>query len=454
MLEINVPRIYISAIKKSSGKTTVAVALSKILSEKYNLLTFKKGPDYIDPMWLECASKNYCYNLDFFFLKDNLYNYFVNKIKQNNCNFCLIEGNHGLFDDIYLDGKTSNASLSKITKTPVVLVIDASEFGRSIAALLQGFVNFDRDVFIGGVILNKIQSARQENKLIEAIKKYVGIPVLGVLPQQNQSIDQRHLGLSSILPIEKKQELIENITYNLEKYMDIQEIIHIAQQSPKLYADENKLTIKKLNKNVRLAIAYDEAFNFYYNQNLENLQLMGIEIKKFSPLYDEQLPVADALYIGGGFPELFLKKLQNNNSIRKQINKSANDGMPIYAECGGLMYLTNSIYYSDIIGEMCSVFDLQTHISKRPIGHGYTILLPKNKESFIGNKKINAHEFHHAFFPTFIGIDCFFNIERGYGINGTCDGAIKNDVLAGFSHIFDYNNDFFYNWIKSNALDS
>ncbi len=448
MLEINVPRIYISAIKKSSGKTTVAIALSKILSRKYNLLTFKKGPDYIDPIWLECASKNYCYNLDFFFLKENLYSYFVNKIKQSNCNFCLIEGNHGLFDDIHLDGKTSNASLSKVTKTPIILVIDVSEFGRSIVAVLQGFVNFDRDVFIGGVILNKIQSARQENKLIEAIKKYVNIPVLGVLPQQKQSIDQRHLGLSSTMPIEKKQELIENIADNLEKYMDIQEIIHIAKQSPKLYADESKLAIKKLNKHVRLAIAYDEVFNFYYNHNLENLQLMGIEIKKFSPMRDE-MPVADALYIGGGFPELFLKELQNNENIRKQINKLANEGMPIYAECGGLMYLTNSIYYNDIIGEMCSVFDLQTHISKKPIGHGYTVLLPKNKESFIGDKKIYAHEFHHAFFPVFSGINCFFNIERGYGINGTCDGAVKNNVLAGFSHIFDYNNDFFYNWIKS-----
>ncbi|MGB9763617.1 MAG: AAA family ATPase, partial [Minisyncoccia bacterium] len=237
MKEISAPRIYISAFKKSSGKTTVSIALSKILSRKYKLLTFKKGPDYIDPMWLELASNNPCFNLDFFFLKDQIYSYFVNKIDQSKCSFFLIEGNHGLFDDIYLDGKTSNASLAKITKTPVVIVVDVSELGRSLVALLKGIVDFDKDVFISGVILNKIQSVRQEKKLIEAIKNYTDLPILGTLPAQSISITQRHLGLTSILQEEKKQELIENITSNLENYLDVTQITKIAYSAPKLHVD-------------------------------------------------------------------------------------------------------------------------------------------------------------------------------------------------------------------------
>ena len=266
MKEISAPRIYISAFKKSSGKTTISIALSKILSRKYKLLTFKKGPDYIDPMWLELASNNPCFNLDFFFLKDRIYSYFVNKIDQSKCNFFLIEGNHGLFDDIYLDGKTSNASLAKITKTPVIIVVDVSELGRSLVALLKGMVDFDKDVFISGVILNKIQSVRQEKKLIEAIKNYTDLPVLGSLPVQSISITQRHLGLTSTLQEEKKQELIENIASNLENYLDITQITKIASNAPKLYVDDYSVHIRKLKKQVVIAIAFDEAFNFYYKK--------------------------------------------------------------------------------------------------------------------------------------------------------------------------------------------
>jgi cobyrinic acid a,c-diamide synthase len=453
MLKINVPRLYISAIKKSSGKTTLSIALSSILSKKYKLLTFKKGPDYIDPMWLESASRNYCYNLDFFFLKDKIYTYFVNKVNQNKCDFCLIEGNHGLFDDIYADGRTSNASLAKITKTPVILVIDVSEFGRSIAPLLLGFINFDKDVLIAGVVLNKVQSSRQEKKLIEAIKKFVNIPILGVLPQQDESITQRHLGLSSTLKLEQKQELIDKIAYELEKHIDVSEIIKIAKTAPDLYANKYVASTKKLNKKITIAVAFDEAFNFYYNQNLEILKSLGVEIKRFSPLFDEELPNADAIYIGGGFPELFLGQLEKNFKLRSQIKKASEEGMLIYAECGGLMYLTNNIIYNDSISKMCSVFNLNTYLSKKPMGHGYTVLSAKNRGSFLDGKKIYAHEFHHGFFKEFSGIDCFFNIERGYGINGICDGATINRTLANFSHIFDYDNDFFYNWFKSNGLD-
>ncbi|PMP92878.1 MAG: hypothetical protein C0173_01635 [Desulfurella sp.] len=405
-------------------------------------------------MWLELASNNPCFNLDFFFLKDQIYSYFVNKIDQSKCNFFLIEGNHGLFDDIYLDGKTSNASLAKITKTPVVIVVDVSELGRSLVALLKGMVDFDKDVFISGVILNKIQSVRQEKKLIEAIKNYTDLPILGTLPAQSVSITQRHLGLTSVLQEEKKQELIENITSNLENYLDVTQITKIAYNAPKLHVDNYNVPIRKLKKQVVIAIAFDEAFNFYYKQNLQNLQSMGVEIKKFSPIKDESIPLADAIYIGGGFPELFLDQLQKNFDLRNQIKKASKEGLPIFAECGGLMYLTNSIEYNENKAKMCGIFNLETQLSNKPKGHGYTILSPKKKHSFIENKKIYAHEFHHGFFTEFKDIECFFDVIRGYGINGVCDYALKDNVMAGFSHIFDEKSDFFYNWIKENKLDS
>lgn len=451
---ISLPRLYISAIKKNSGKTTISLAIARILSQKYKVLTFKKGPDYIDPMWLECASKNKCYNLDFFFLKDKIYDYFADKIVESECNFCLIEGNHGLFDDIYDDGRSSNASLAKITKSPVILILDVSEFGRTLAALVQGCINFDKDVQIAGIVLNKVQSKRQETKLAQAIKDYTNLPILGVIPNQESTILQRHLGLTSTLTIKQRCELIENIASAIKPYLNIDEIVSVANLSQNLYFNRLEKPIKKLNREITLAVAYDEAFNFYYHQNIENLCSMGVKIKKFSPLYDTDLSNADAVYIGGGFPELFLETIEKNASLRNQIWQKSQEGLPIYAECGGLMYLTKSIEYNGNIGNLCGVFDFHTKLSKRPIGHGYTILSPKNQNSFLNSNKIFAHEFHHGYFENNENLECFFNVERGYGINGTCDGAVKNNVLANFSHIFDYENDFFYNWIKSNKLDS
>ncbi|MCL4542586.1 MAG: hydrogenobyrinic acid a,c-diamide synthase (glutamine-hydrolyzing) [Deltaproteobacteria bacterium] len=453
--------LYISAAKRNSGKTTISIAVMRLLRDKGLIVQpFKKGPDFIDPMWLSAATGKNCYNLDFYFMsKDKIKKHFLEY--SLNSDISIIEGNHGLYDSFDLYGKSSNASMAKLLSLPVILVIDVGELNRGVVPLLLGFVNFDKNVNIKGVILNKVHSKRHEKNLIKAINYYTDLKVVGNIPNDPElSIKQRHLGLLSTLAGKDIENLVFNISSKILNCLDLEGIIDISRIAPQSLTKSYGNIKLKYNiitppaktesgrgvRRVKIGLAYDGAFNFYYNENIKALENLGCDIFKFSPLEDVSLPEVDALYIGGGFPEIFCKDLEANINLRRDIREKIETGLPVYAECGGLMYLCRSIACDGIMYEMVGAIDAGVKWTKRPKGHGYTKLTPvfydKNGRLWFNKiKSIKGHEFHHSYLenletPLSNNMNFAFNVEKGFGVNGTSDGIIYKNIIASYTHVF------------------
>ncbi len=456
--------IYISAVKRNSGKTTISMALSRLLRNKgLSVQPFKKGPDFIDPMWLNIASGKRTYNLDFYFMSGNkIRNHFINHSLDSEIS--IVEGNHGLHDSFDIYGKSSNAEMAKLLGLPVILLIDVGELNRGVVPLILGFQEFDKEVNIKGIILNKVHSKRHEKNLLRAIKYYTDLKVVGNIPNNPEfSVKQRHLGLLSTLSAEEVEKLVAEMSSKISEYIDLESIIKISKAANKSYPDIADIKIKRnransksnVRKLLKIGLAYDNAFNFYYNENLEALEDLGCEIIKFSPIEDKHLPDVDALYIGGGFPEIFSGVLQANIGIRKEIKQKIEDGLPVYAECGGLMYLCKSISYENNFNEMVGVIDADVKLTKKPKGHGYTKLSPyiyeNNKEGLWFNKikLIKGHEFHHSFLEmSHDRYKFIFRMKKGYGVDGVSDGITYKNVLAGYTHMYSPSSPgWFRNWV-------
>ena len=456
--------IYISAAKRNSGKTTISVALSRLLRNKgMSVQPFKKGPDFIDPMWLNIASGKRTYNLDFYFMSRNkIRNHFINHSLDSEIS--IVEGNHGLHDSFDIYGKSSNAEMSKLLGLPVILLIDAGELNRGVVPLILGFQEFDKEVDIKGIILNKVHSKRHEKNLLRAIKYYTDLKVVGNIPNNPEfSVKQRHLGLLSTLSAEEVDKLVAEMSSKISEYIDLGNIIKISKAANKSHPDIKNSPALSLKNNIKrnirntlkIGLAYDNAFNFYYNENLEALEDLRCEIIKFSPIADTHLPEVDALYIGGGFPEIFSRDLQANINIRKEIRQKIEQGLPVYAECGGLMYLCKSISYENNFNEMVGAIDADVKLTKKPKGHGYTKLSPyiyeNNKEGLWFNKikLIKGHEFHHSFLEMSPDRYKFsFKMKKGYGVDGVSDGITYKNVLAGYTHMYSPSSPgWFRNWI-------
>lgn len=455
--------IYISAVKRNSGKTTISVAISRLLKNKGLFVQpFKKGPDFIDPMWLNIASGKRAYNLDYYFMSQNkIKNHFLTH--SLNADISIVEGNHGLHDSLDIYGKSSNAEMAKLLGLPVILLIDVGELNRGVVPLILGFKEFDKNVNIKGIILNKVHSKRHEKNLLKAIKYYTDLKVVGTIPNNPDfSIKQRHLGLFSTLSSKEVENLVEDMSSKISDYIcieDIREISKIANKSypdinnPKILSIKNKNVKRNIGKRLKIGLAYDNAFNFYYNENIEVLENLGCEIIKFSPIGDECLPNVDALYIGGGFPEIFSEKLQANSKIRAEIKQKIEAGIPVYAECGGLMYLCKSISYENNCHEMVGVIEADVKLTKKPKGHGYTKLTPYSYDAKKGKwfnkiKSIRGHEFHHSFLELPDNTYKFvFRVKKGYGVDGVGDGITYKNVLAGYTHMYSLSSPgWFKNW--------
>jgi cobyrinic acid a,c-diamide synthase len=447
--------LYISAIKKSSGKTTLSIAITRLLTDKgYNVATFKKGPDYIDPMWLTVASNGQCFNLDFFFHGKNITEYFYRKA--DNADFVVVESNHGLFDDVGIMGNKSNAALAKLLGLPVVLVIDVSELGRSVVPIIIGCQQFDENLHVVGIILNRVQNDRHKQKLISAIKRYVNIPVLGVIPDdKNIKIEQRHLGLAANLSEDEMEKKIEFLAEAVEPYIDIGLIekcaikIDINRLNTNITAPEIQ---KIINKKRLVGICYDGAFNFYYANNLEIIKKSGGELVFISPLKDEKLPNIDCLYIGGGFPELFAEILEKNYKFKESLFKYIENGLNVYAECGGLIYLVEELIYKGKNYKMLGALHAKAKFQEKPVAHGYTLL--KRNSELINElhdlpNLLKGHEFHHFYLDELRHNMFAYKVLRGKGIKDGFDGILYKNVLASFTHIYDNaSNSLFASWIN------
>lgn len=451
-------RILISAAHKSSGKTTLTLGLCAALNARgLNVQPYKKGPDYIDPMWLSRASNRDCHNLDFQTMSDDEMLATVSHYSHD-ADISLIEGNKGLYDGVAVDGSNSNAAVAELTRTPVVLVIDTLGMTRGIAPLLLGYQAFNDNIKIAGVILNKVGGPRHEKKLRDVIKQYTDISVIGAVPRLDElNITERHLGLIPSNEATNTNNVISKIASVIENHVDLDLLINIASLAEPLPTTSYKLNTTNKPISLKVGIARDAAFGFYYPGDLNAFRAEGVELVEFDTLNDQTLPEVDALFIGGGFPESWMDELEANVSLRNQIKDQIESGLPAYAECGGLMYLSKSVYWNDKQSEMVGVIDADIVMNKRPQGRGYVCL--KRTSDFLwsskipenDNEQISAHEFHYSGFKDLDSIDSnsdikyAYEMKRGSGISGLHDGLIYKNLLANYAHLRDTSR---FHWVS------
>ena len=431
------PRLVISAAHKSSGKTVTTVGICAALADSgLKVQSFKKGPDYIDPGWLSTASGRECHNLDKFMIGwDNIDSVFKRHARL--ADISIVEGNKGLYDSIELDGEGSTANLARRLKAPVVLVIDSSKITRGIAPLLIGYKSFEPDINIAGVILNKVSNKRHEKKLRAVIEEFCDIEVLGVIYKSKEmEVLERHLGL-----IPAKEDLglypaISQISNMIKSSINLERLKEIAESAEPLEVNaiEEKVSVEP---KVKIGVVRDHAFTFYYPENLEALRLAGAGLVPVNTLKDEQLPYGlDALYIGGGFPENFVDQLTGNTQLREDIKLAVENGLPVYAECGGLIYLAKSVSWKGKKSDMVGALDCDIAIGEKPKGHGYIKLVPTGSSPwFKGDEEINAHEFHYGEVINSSHDEYAFKVLVGAGIDNKHDGILYKNVTASFAHL-------------------
>lgn len=427
------PRLMISAAHKSSGKTVVSAGLSRALSGNNPIGTFKKGPDYIDPLWLSAASRGSCYNLDFNTMgHDELKALFASRAKAD---FNLIEANKGLFDGVAGDGSDSNAALAKLLDAPVVLVIDTVGMTRGVAPLLQGYVGFEPDVSIAGVILNRTGGPRHESKLRQSVDTYTDLPVLGAIRRTvDMDISERHLGLITPAENPDTEAWLDLVAELVAEQVDLEAIRQVAQ-SAKPFPETVSGKPDQIG-DLRIGIARDAAFGFYYSTDLEAMEAAGATLVPIDMTRDSTLPDIDGLFIGGGFPETQMQALATNTAMRSALKTALQNGLPCYAECGGLMYLCRSITYQGQTAEMVGFFDADTEMLPKPLGRGYARFTRNDAHPWGGSKtEMRAHEFHYARVINSAETDYCRTITRGYGTDGQQDGLQKVNTLAGFIHL-------------------
>ncbi|MGX7038586.1 cobyrinate a,c-diamide synthase [Vagococcus fessus] len=442
-------KLVIAGTGSGVGKTTVTLGIMSALKQiGYDVQPFKVGPDYIDTAYHTKVTGNKSRNLDSFLIQsDDILNYLFEK-EARSSDISIIEGVMGLYDGLGIDkDNCSTASLAKKIKAPVILVIDGKATSTSVAAIVKGFSEFDSDLDIAGVVLNKLASENHYQLVKQSIEKYTDVPVLGYLGKNAMlSLPSRQLGLVPQNEIEGLEKEIELLGEKVRKTIDLDKLLEISVSNNLNSQTLNKETVKKyyskIETPVKIAYALDDAFNFYYEDNLELMKKKGIELIPFSPMYDQKLPEADAYYIGGGYPEEFAKELAENKIIREELLRKSQKDVPIYAECGGLMYLGSYLKIQDKKYEMVGVFDGFSEMTPSLKRFGYcqgvsTIDTPVIPQNLI----VYGHEFHHSIFET--SELPIMNMEKwrdGKKIKTWQGGYLKNNTFASYLHLHFFQN--------------
>lgn len=434
-------RIYISAAHKSSGKTMVTLGLCAAFRQQgLKVQPFKKGPDYIDPMWLGRAAGRSCHNLDFYTMaRDEIVGAFCHHSQA--ADLSIIEGNKGLYDGLDLDGSNSNAALAKLLDTAVILVLDARGMTRGIAPLILGYQAFDHDIRIAGVILNQLGGSRHEAKLRAVIEHYTDAVVIGAVSRHSDlEITERHLGLIPSNENQHADACIDSISRLIKDQIDLDTLRSIAADTASLPDTPATDPVRTDSlPRLKIGIAQDGAFGFYYADDLEAFERHNARLIPVDMLADTCLPDIDGLFIGGGFPETCLQALEANHSMRTSIADAIENGLPVYAECGGLMYLCRSLNWQDQSGTMVGVIPADCVMNERPQGRGYVRMQATDDFPWTLKKgtedSIAAHEFHYSSLQNLAPQDNYaYKILRGTGIDGSNDGIIYKNLLAGYCH--------------------
>ena len=428
-------RIILAGTGSAVGKTTIATGIMKALSEKYNVQPFKAGPDYIDPSYHTLATGNTSRNLDSFFMQEGqVRDSYLKGMKGRDIG--IIEGVRGLYEGIdSVNDIGSTASIAKSLKAPVILIINSRSLVKSAAALVLGFKALDPEINIAGVILNKVKNRAHYEKTKRSIEEITETEVIGgIVRDDSISIEQRHLGLVPARERETSLKFINIWSEVIKNSIDLDRLVEIAKTAPKITSDIIPIWNRLNRQPVKIGVAYDEVFNFYYKENIESLEANNAKIKYFSPLSDEGLPDVDGLYIGGGYPELFSKELSANENMLKEIKTFHLEDRPIFAECGGLMYLMNSIHDDRAV----DVYPYKAVLTDRVQALKYTIA-EVTEDNIISKKgeKFHGHEFHYSKVlvdDTNIRHKLAFNILRGKGSYNSRDGFMERNTLASYVH--------------------
>ncbi len=437
------PRVVIAGTGGDSGKTLVSLSLLLAWRRQgHRVAAFKKGPDYIDRAWLAWASDMEARNLDSYLLPTStLLGSFGTAAA--GARVSVVEGNRGLHDGMDGEGTYSTAELAKLLGAPVVLVLDATKTTRTAAAVALGCQHLDPGCNIAGVILNRVSGERHERVIREAVARATGLPVLGAIPRRRELaslLPDRHLGL--VTPGEHPDA--EGLRAGLEElgsHLDLQGLLAVADSAPPIErVGERRSHRQELPEaRVRIGLMRDVAFSFYYPENLAALERAGAELVSISATRDARLPQVDALFIGGGFPETQADALEENASMRRAVREASAGGLPIYAECGGLMYLAESFTWRGRTYEMAGVFPLRLAVEERPQGHGYMEVETEGASPFFpAGARLRGHEFHYSrvLDPGALEtIPTLYRVLRGTGLGQGRDGLRRGNTLASYLHL-------------------
>ncbi|MBC2262193.1 cobyrinate a,c-diamide synthase [Listeria sp. FSL L7-0091] len=437
-------KILFAAASSGTGKTTITLGVMHALKKRgLRIQPFKVGPDYIDTNYHQAITGVASINLDSFLIDDDTMLATLFQKHGESADISVIEGVMGLFDGLGIDRDNASTSfIAKCTKTPVILVVDGKAISTSAAAIVDGFNRFDPELAIAGVIINRVASENHFSLIKGAIECYTDVPVLGYLPKNAAvALPERHLGLvpqEEMTELETKWELLGDL---ITKHVDLDRLLEISKSSANLMIPPAKIKLPDFS-GLRVAYALDEAFHFYYQDNLDLIRSTGAVLIPFSPLAESEVPEADLIYIGGGFPEVFAERLAKNKAMRESILAVHEKGKPIYAECGGLMYLGSSLEVEDESYEMVGVFDGVSKMTARLRKFGYCIAEPL-EDTLLGKKgtAIRGHEFHHSVFETTEKACMKLSKKRdGEIVKEWRGGYQKGNTFASYLHIHFYQN--------------
>ncbi len=433
------PRLVVAAPHGRSGKTTLTIGLVAALAARgMAVQPFKKGPDYIDPGWLSDAAGRPCRNLDLYMMGDGEALGAFRRGMEG-AEIAVVEGAMGLYDGLDLEGSGSTAQLARLLAAPILLVVDATRMTRSVAALVSGFQHFEPGVHIAGVVLNSVARPRHEEMLVRSIEHYCGVPVLGSIPRsESLTIPDRHLGLVPAAEDPTLLSAIADARRIVEERLDLDRILAVARSAPDLALGEPDVT-RARECRARIAVLLDRVFTFYYPENLEALGAAGAELEFVDSLSAPALPEVDGLYVGGGFPELFMEQLEANESLRRDIRGRIDAGLPVYAECAGLIYLSRRVRSGGRSAEMVGVLPCEIEMTGKPQGHGYVLAeAVADTHFFRAGDMLRGHEFHNTRVSMLDGRGARFayRLQRGAGIDGDHnDGLMVGNVLAAYTHL-------------------
>lgn len=447
----SIPGVVVAGLRGGSGKTIISLGIAAAWKHKQIAVSpFKKGPDYIDAGWLSLAAGRPCYNLDTFLctpqvVQDSFFSH------SRNSDIALVEGNRGLYDGIDTDGSTSTAELAKLLNLPVLLVLDCTKSTRTLAALVMGCQQFDPDIRIIGVILNQVAGPRHRKKVTSNIQHFCRIPVFGAIPKlQSDDFPERHMGLVTSAEHGSSIKALDAVRNMALEHVDLDSLHHavtkdcrtagppVNQAAAKLRSVLSSTTGSFSDQKVVVGVIRDSAFQFYYPDNLAALENAGAKLVFISPLNQDRLPDVDALYMGGGFPETHAPQLAENRSFRDHLKALAQNGLPIYAECGGLIFLGQSICLNGHEYPMSGILPIWFGLALRPQGHGYTRVKVVNKNPFFTTGDVlKGHEFRYSKILKikYQDSDMAFSMERGKGIEDKKDGFHKYNTFGTYTHI-------------------